>query len=259
MSQTISLAWREFRANFRSLATLFCGLYAAACLIRLGLNFNVDLVAILALIVVPSTFGAVAVLIAAPIVTDHLAGIETTVSESIRSVAPRLKTVWGLLMINMALTILVAFTLRLGAVLLVPLFYGPLFFTPLFHGPPILAQIVGVEKETLRGSLRRFRFLVAGYGLRVFFYLFVPALVVGMFLLMILISFAQAIADGPQLPALLGFVAVQGILMGLGAAFLSCMQTVSYLGLRAEKEDFDHDALLEERAAVSSTAVPTPD
>jgi hypothetical protein len=251
----MQLAWRAYRRRFLPLAALFCGLYTAAAAIPIFLKFDIDdslviAVAIIVWIVIPSTFGALANMIATPVIVDHFAGSETSVRESIRSVAPRLRVVWGTLMLNAALSVLLGLSLRMYAIILLPLFYGFLIYTPYLHGPPLLAQIVAAEEVTFGRALRRFRELIRGYGLRIFMYLMTPALVLGMITLFVLASLVQSTPEDAGLPVLYSIVIAQGVAMGLGAAFLSCAQAVCYLGLRAEREDLTLEALILERAAV---------
>jgi hypothetical protein len=264
-SQTMVLAWRAFRKRFNALATVFCSFYTLACLIPLLLAFDINAdfriaVAIVVYIIAPATFGALANIIAAPVVADHFVDIPTTLREAIRPIARRIRSIWGILMLNAALSLMVALTLRLSAVLLIPLFYGPFIYTPYLAGPPVLAQVAAIETVNFRSAIRRFTAVVRGSGLRVFLYLLTPALVIGMVTFFALVLLIQSTPESPGFAALYLFAALQGIFMGLGAAFLSCVQTVSYLGLRAEKEGLDHDAFLEEREAIRRTASdPTQD
>jgi hypothetical protein len=121
-------------------------------------------------------------------------------------------------------------------------------------GPPIVVHAVTLESKPFSGAWRRARELARMEAMRIFVYVINVALgitlVVQGSLRAVAIATSDA-ADGLQavVLSLLG-----GVLLGLTIPFLVATGVVSYLDLRARKEDLDAGSWQEERAREAEPA-----
>ena len=236
---TLRIAFDHFRNRFSTLAALFCGVHLFLTLLPFVFFFDIPDSTQLSLflflqILLPVSFGSVAVAIGTAIVANDVVGRD--------DVGPGV--VWrsfGVLRRETFMAALVAAIVALLAALLLG-FYG-LFLLPLFYGPPLVAQALAVERVPLRAALRKARLLAAGNMLRVFVYLLNVSLGIGVVAFMVVGTLIELTRQAPEAATSIVLAVVQGIVLGLLIAYLACVQTVMYLSLRAGKEGYDAAAL----------------
>jgi len=236
---TLRIAFHHYRRRFSTLAALFCGVHLFLTLLPFVFFFDLPDSTQLSLflllqILLPVSLGSVAITVGTSIVANDIVDRDDVgPGEVWRSFGPLRREAF--------LSALVAAVIALLAALLLG-FYG-LFLLPLFYGPPLVAQALAVERVGMRASLRRARTLAAGNSLRVFVYLLNVSLGIGVVAFMVVGTLIELTRRAPEAPTALVLAVVQGIVLGVLIAYLACVQTVMYLSLRAEKEDFDDEAL----------------
>lgn len=111
-------------------------------------------------------------------------------------------------------------------------------------GPPILAQVVGLERRTLVEAWARLRVLAKGQALRIFLYLLCAALALVMFEVIIagLIFTLVRNSAGADAGAI-ATIPVEAVLTGLGLSFMAAVSLVAYFDCRTRTEDFELDDL----------------
>jgi hypothetical protein len=136
---------------------------------------------------------------------------------------------------------------------------------PVAFGPPILAQILVVERRGLQDTRQRARDLGSREWGRVIMYLLTLGLGVVVAILAVHIAIGEMLralsVDAAALESVvaiaLSFAAVH-LLFALGWAFVAVAQTVIYLDLRARKDDLTPEELANERARLGASEDPDP-
>ena len=244
-AETLRLAFGTFSRRFTALAALFCGVHLFLTLVPFVFFFDVPDSTELSLflflqILLPVSFGSVAVAVGAVIVANDLAGHDEVGGGAVwRS--------FGVIRRETFMAAFLAAVIALLAALMLG-FYG-LFLLPLFYGPPLVAQVIAIERVSMRAALGRARSLARGQNLRVFVYLLNVSLGIGVVAFMVVGTLIELTRDAPALATSLVLAVVQGIVLGLLIGYLACVQTVMYLSLRAGKESYDDEALRAELTA----------
>ena len=244
-AETLRIAFSHLTGRFATLAALFCGVHLFLTLLPFVFFFDVPDSTQLSLflflqILMPVSFGSVAIAVGTVIVANDMVGRD--------DVGPG--SVWRSFGAVRRETFMAAFLAAVIALLAALLlgFYG-LFLLPLFYGPPLVAQVIAVERVSLRAALGRARSLARGNSLRVFVYLLNVSLGIGVVAFMVVGTLIELTRNAPELATSLVLAVVQGIVLGILIAFLAAVQTVMYLALRAGKESYDNDALRAELIA----------
>lgn len=125
---------------------------------------------------------------------------------------------------------------------------GAFLGSHLMLGPPVLAQVISLERATFSEAWMRMKELARGQALRTFLYLLCGALMVVMAEILIsgiIFSILSAAID--EGVAVVVNTPIAGIVSGFGLALMSAFTLESYLELRARQdEDFDFEELATE-------------
>lgn len=240
----LRIAFEHFRANFTTLAGLFCAVHLFLTLLPFVFFFEIPDSTQLSLflllqILLPVSLGSVALAAGSGFIANVIAGRDDVTPGSVwRSL--------GAVRRETFLAALLAAVIALLAALLLG-FYG-LFLLPLFYGPPLVAQAIAIERVSMRTALRRAKEVAGRTFLRVFVYLLNVSLGIGVIAFMVVGTLIELTRQAPETPTAIVLAVVQGIVLGLLIAYLACVQTVMYLSLRAEKESYDLPALQEDLA-----------
>ncbi|MDQ4095257.1 MAG: hypothetical protein M3174_03500 [Actinomycetota bacterium] len=178
--------------------------------------------------------GSILVARAARIMAPALAGQRVSFGRAGRGLRGALPHVFAAAMISTLLTFVLS---QLDPVLLARV--APF----LVIGPPVLAQVLAIERRPLGEAWRRTRELVTGQALRVFLYLLCMALAVAMFrelLVGLVFQATRGLGDAGLLSAL-AFT----ILTGLGLSFMAAAGLVTYLDCRTRTETYALEDLKE--------------
>jgi hypothetical protein len=239
-----------YRTHFTQLFLLFTLVYIAAYLVPLAFPFEVSgtaglPVVMLFLVILPTLAGSVAAGIATVVIGDGIAGVHTTMGEARRRLSPRTRDV-------LASALLAALIATVLVVILGPI--GQLLMYAII-GPPIVLHAVTLESRQFSAAWRRARELLRMEAMRIFVYVINVALGIILVVQGTLRTVASATrdaADGIQAVAL---SLLGGVLLGLTIPFLVATVVVSYLDLRARKEDLDPESWRSERT--EGAAPPT--
>jgi hypothetical protein len=246
---TMRAAGHCYRSHFTQLFLLFTLVYIALYLVPLAFPFEVsgaaELPVVMVFLVILPTLGAsLAAGIATVVIGDGIAGVHTTMGEARSRLSPHAKDL-------IAAALLAALIATVLVVILGPI--GQLVMYAII-GPPIVVHAVTLESKPFSGAWRRARELARMEAMRIFVYVINVALgitlVVQGSLRAVAIATSDA-ADGLQavVLSLLG-----GVLLGLTIPFLVATGVVSYLDLRARKEDLDEGSWQAERAREAEPA-----
>lgn len=243
---TMRAAGRCYRAHFTQLFLLFTLLYLTLYLLPLVFTFEISGAAelpiwMLFLVILP-TFGAsVASGIASVVIGDGIAGVQTTMGEARRKLSRHTRDL-------LASALLGALFATILVVILGPM--GQLIMYT-FIGPPIVVHVVTLESKPFSEAWRRARELMRMEAMRIFVYLINVALGITLVVQGSLRTLAFATrdaADGLQAVAL---SLLGGVLLGLTIPFLVATGVVSYLDLRARKEELDAGSWQAERTGAT--------
>jgi hypothetical protein len=243
---TMRAAGRCYRAHFTQLFLLFTLLYLTLYLLPLFLTFEISGAAelpiwMLFLVILP-TFGAsVASGIASVVIGDGIAGVQTTMGEARRKLSRHTRDL-------LASALLGALFATILVVILGPM--GQLIMYT-FIGPPIVVHVVTLESKPFSEAWRRARKLMRMEAMRIFVYLINVALGITLVVQGSLRTLAFAtrdVADGLQAVAL---SLLGGVLLSLTIPFLVATGVVSYLDLRARKEELDAGSWQAERTGAT--------
>lgn len=111
----------------------------------------------------------------------------------------------------------------------------------LFFGPPILVQVVALEKLSLQEAWPRARSLLKGRTARVLLYLLTIALGIGLLSAVTLNLLAQLTENMADAASYVVLSVLQILAVGLTVPLLACASFVCYRSLRAE-DDFREEA-----------------
>ena len=106
----------------------------------------------------------------------------------------------------------------------------------LFFGPPILVQVVALERKPLQEAWPRARALLKGRTPRVLLYLLAIALGIGLLSAVTLNVLAQLTESMPDAASYAVLSVLQILAVGLTIPLLACASFVCYRALRAEDE-----------------------
>ena len=236
-SGVIANGWRLYRANLKPAALLF-GLVALAIsvlsLVGLaGLGKAELFVAFLAQIVLPVVIGTYAMAVSAVLFDEAVAGHPIGLKAATDKLGPLRKDV--------LVSGLFASMIAIWAVILLAQFGFVLM--PLFFGPPILIQVIALERLTLRPARTRAREILKGQTSRVIVYLLVVALLIGLLGTAALGAFL-AVADNGGSDLLLAgvFSIVQILVAAFMLPFLAACSYVCYTALLESQESTAADA-----------------
>ena len=261
-------AWRLYREHLGALLGLYLIVQLGLFLLALGLEvldayvaLSIQLRSLIFMVQITSNAvaGSFAAAITAAFLIDRIAGREISISDtwsSLRSNARDLLTA-GLLASVLALA-LVLFLIDLDVLLM-----------PILFGPPVVAQVLAVERLKLQQGWPRARELGAREWGRVIMYLVTLALTVALVVNLVLYGVGVGISglsiQGDAIETVAGIafgLVLPHLLFALGWPLISVAQAVVYLDLRARKEELTHPKLVVERAKLgpaSSDADPSPD
>jgi hypothetical protein len=111
-----------------------------------------------------------------------------------------------------------------------------LLLVGLFYGPPILVQVVTIERMSLQEAWPRAKELLRGRTPRVFLYLLAVALGTSL-LSAVTLNILAAVTEGlPDVANYLVLSVLQILAVGLTVPLLACASYVCYRELRAEKD-----------------------
>jgi hypothetical protein len=238
----MGIAGRYYKAHFTQLFILFTIVYLVLYLLPLAFPFEVSgsaelPVVMLFLVILPTLGASLATGIASVVIGDGIAGVQTTMGEARRRLSPHTRDV-------LASALFAALLATILVVILGPI--GQLIMYTLL-GPPIVVHAVTLESKSFSGAWRRARELMRMEAMRVFVYVINIALGITLVVqgsLRTLASATRDAADGLQAVAL---SLLGGVLLGLTIPFLVVTGVVSYLDLRARKDDLDAGSWQEER------------
>jgi hypothetical protein len=212
-----------YAPNLRPLALLFGIVSLAISLLSLvglaGLGRAELFVAFLAQIVLPVVIGTFAMAVSSVIYDEAVAGRTIAVREAFDRIRPLNRDV--------LVSGLFASMIAIWAVIVLAQFGFVLM--PLFFGPPILIQVIALERLTLRPARTRAREILKGQTARVIVYLLVIALGIGLLGTAALSAFL-AIADRGGSDLLLAgvFSVVQIVVAAFMLPFLAASSYVCY-------------------------------
>lgn len=111
-------------------------------------------------------------------------------------------------------------------------------------GPPLLVQVVGLEREPLGAAWRRVREMVRGQALRIFLYILCAALALVMFEVILagLVFTLVANASSTDAGAIAG-IPIEVISSGIGLGFMAAFGLVAYFDCRTRFEGLELDDL----------------
>ena len=119
---------------------------------------------------------------------------------------------------------------------ILPGILGEMIGAAFFLGPPILVQVVAVERMQLVEGWARTRLLLRGNWGRVVLYVFNLALALGFFVAFAVQSLALAAEGGSTALRFMSLGFLQAVLFGLGAGFIAIFGAVLYADLAARDE-----------------------
>jgi hypothetical protein len=182
--------------------------------------------------------GSISIGVAAAASADAIAGQPVTARRSLSALRGVLKDA-----IAASLLALIIFLILFG------LLQGfPGLFNYLFYGPPLVMQLIVLERVRLQQAIPRARQLGKGFWLRTFTYLFCVAL--GLVLLRdialqaLLPTLGPLIDEVQQFVQLIPLAAIEAVMTG----FFGVLATLIYFDLRGRKEEYGIDELRADRA-----------
>jgi hypothetical protein len=243
---TMRAAGRSYRAHFTQLFLLFTLVYLALYLLPLGFTFEISgtgaLPVVMLFLVILPTFGAsVAAGVASVVIADGIAGVQTTMGEARRKLSPHTKDL-------LASALLAALFATILVVILGPI--GQLIMYT-FIGPPIVVHAVTLESKPFSGAWQRARELVRMEAMRIFVYVINVALGITLIVQAALRGLAFATRDAADGLEAVVLSLLAGVLLGLTIPFLVATGVVSYLDLRARKEELDAGSWRAERTVAT--------
>jgi hypothetical protein len=236
-------SWRVYRATFlRLLAISFCAFFIATTLqivVRtIASNSGSQPVAaglgVLAPLVIYAALGSITVALTSIAVADHVGGVGATVRKTVGKARPVNKEILAAALLAALLCMMIVIALA-GI---------PGLFMSLFFGPPLVAQVITLERSRLQAAVPRARELARSNWGRVLGALFTLALGIGL-LQFYLVEAISGVQTAPlALIVILGGILIQATT----TSFFAVVVTLLYFDLRARKEDFGPDELRAERA-----------
>jgi hypothetical protein len=243
---TMRAAGRSYRAHFTQLFLLFTLVYLTLYLLPLAFTFEISgtgaLPVVMLFLVILPTFGAsVAAGVASVVIADGIAGVQTTMGEARRKLSPHTKDL-------LASALLAALFATILVVILGPI--GQLIMYT-FIGPPIVVHAVTLESRPFSGAWQRARELVRMEAMRIFVYVINVALGITLIVQAALRGLAFATRDAADGLEAVVLSLLAGVLLGLTIPFLVATGVVSYLDLRARKEELDAGSWRAERTVAT--------
>ncbi len=245
----LSLSWQLYVRSWSRLMILFLpaivGIYLVPPVIGFGLR-SVELgkgaeslavlIAIALAVAVPTMLGSGLFAVAQVLMADGIAGQRRRISEAARQLRPLSK---DLLQAALFATVLAAVLSLSGLVRLV----GAVAW-----GPPVVGQVIALERRPFGVAWNRARRRLAGNSVRVILYLVVVALAVGAASVILFTPLAFVpLPEGPagQLVA----AGLRGLVGAITLPYLAAAMLVIHFDLRVRTEGFNREQLKEERVA----------
>jgi hypothetical protein len=131
--------------------------------------------------------------------------------------------------------------------LVVLLAFFPILFLPLFFGPPLIVQVVALERKRLQEAVPRARLLVRGQLARTLLALFCVALGARLVQGVVLDRFLAVSTSLVTAARVVLYVLTEVILEATTVTFFAVVATLAYFDVRARTEDFGPNELQIER------------
>lgn len=246
-SGLIASSWRAYRSLFGKLLILGFACFAIADLTEIAVlsitpfSQSATLSGSLRFLFSLSIYlfmGSFLVALASVGVADTTAGLSVSVGSMWRGLKGSVKDVVAA---NL-------FAVVVGLTLVVLLAAFPFLFLPLFFGPPVVIQVVTLERKRLQEALPRFRELARGHWGRTVLYLLCIALGIRLLQGVALDGLWAATRSLTEVMRAIIFVAGRILVEAVTAAFFGVVATCVYFDLRARREDYGPDELRAERA-----------
>ena len=230
-------AWRLYAANLRSLFGLFAIISLVITIIPTLIVFEIAEQIALPLylligIVLPSALASIGFGVTSIVLWNRSrTGLDaefhpTTVRGALSSLgSQRKELVASALLSGM-----------IGLALAVFLGFIGLLLQALFYGPPVLVQVVTLERMTVQQAWPRAGTLIKGATPRVLLYLLTIVLGVGLLSQLTLIVLAQLFAGIQETARFAALSALQILAVGLTLPLLACTSFVIYQHLRASRD-----------------------
>jgi hypothetical protein len=145
-----------------------------------------------------------------------------TIGDGLRIIVANKGAVLGAMALSALLTMAVAFLISL---------YASLVFH-LFLGPPLIAQAVTLEGQSLGNAVKYVQNLTRGRFGRVLLYLLNVALLVGIVALILVGGLTTSVLGAPFAVRTAVFILSQSLLLGALTAFMVVFETVLFFELR---------------------------
>ena len=235
-------AWRLYTRNLRTLFGLFALISLLITIVPTLVVFEIaERIALplylLSGVVLPSVLASIGFGLTAIVLWNPRTGLDaefhpTTVRGAYASLGSQRKE-------------LLASALLAGMIgLALAVFLGVigLLLQALFYGPPVLVQVVTLERMMLQQAWPRTGALIKGATPRVVLYLVTIVLGIGLLSQLILGVLAQLLAGIEETARFAALSALQILAVGLTLPLLACTSFVIYRHLRASRDAADEDA-----------------
>ncbi len=232
----IAGAWRLYRARFWPLVALFAGLGIVTLVpsaLILGVSGPIVAVYLLLQVVFPAVLASAAFAVAAVVLDEHRRERRAGLREAFARLGPRAKEVVaaGLLsgMISLALVVF----LRQWGLLLLPLAFGP----------PILIQVVALEKASLQEASSRAGSITKGSTGRVISYLVSISLALALLNLVFLVTVVglvqRTIPTAAETAARFAYGILQVSIVAVTIPYLAAASYLCYVQLAAQRDSVE--------------------
>jgi hypothetical protein len=179
-------------------------------------------ISILLQLVIPAVAGTIAVMVVTVLAAEKLKDGSATIGDGLRIIVANKGAVLGAMALSALLTMAVAFLISL---------YASLVFH-LFLGPPLIAQAVTLEGQSLGNAVKYVQNLTRGRFGRVLLYLLNVALLVGIVALVLVGGLTTSVLGAPFAVRTAVFILSQSLLLGALTAFMVVFETVLFFELR---------------------------
>jgi hypothetical protein len=233
----------SFTAVLRAATHLYVARLKSAALLFGLISFGISLLAVLGLtgtgrlelfaafltqIVLPSILGSVGIAVASVLHDGAQRNATVTLKDAIDALRPMRR--------DILVASVFSSLLALWAVILIG--QSGLILLPLFFGPPILVQVISLEKLSLKEARTRARNLLKGRTTRVLLYLLVIALGIAFIAVAILAPLLAALEGSSGALPVSIFSISQVVVAALTLPFMAASEFVCYATLvRIEKQE----------------------
>ncbi|MDQ3877467.1 MAG: hypothetical protein M3290_03850 [Actinomycetota bacterium] len=242
-------AWRLYRSHligiFFICAMVQFGIVTAAVAALSTVEVPTGSLALLAyfllFIGVPALLYGYAMATAAIFLCDRIAGVETTVVGALRSAGGKA----GAIILGAAVAgILASFSLFVVGPEL-----GQFITLPFFIGPPIVIQLIALERLSAGRAWDRAKQLLKGEWTRIPLYLLTIAMGLGLLDFVVVGAVLSSFHGVDSTGSRIAIAAAELVGASLTLPYLGAGGLIGYFDLRARKEQFDKQTLVSERAA----------